>query len=66
MSALIGAVFGKLLGGYIVDSALLKWRARTNSIYPEQRLWATLAFLPLGIIGLLCYGFGLGDKMAWP
>lgn len=71
MSALIGAIFGKLLGGYIVDVSLLKWRARTNAdgtpnrIYPEQRLWALLAFLPMGIIGLLCYAYGLADQMAW-
>lgn len=67
MSALIGAVFGKLLGGYLVDFSLLKWRAIPNAvIYPEQRLWALPAFLPIGIVGLLCYGYGLGGKMAWP
>lgn len=72
MSALIGAIFGKLLGGYIVDVALLTWRSRVNAdgtpnaVYAEQRLWSLLAFLPLGIVGLLCYGFGLGNKMSWP
>jgi hypothetical protein len=66
MGALIGAVVGKLLGGYVVDVSLIRWRNRSGLIYPEQRLWALLAFLPFGIIGLLCYGYGIGQKMSWP
>lgn len=66
MGALIGAVIGKLLGGYLVDITLIAWRKRKQSVYPEQRLWALLLYLPLGITGLLCYGYGIGEKMRWP
>ncbi|PWN31541.1 MFS general substrate transporter [Meira miltonrushii] len=65
MSAFVGAIIGKLLGGYIVDSGLIMWR-KNRTAYAEQRLWALLIFLPFGIVGLLCYGFGIGQKMQWP
>lgn len=67
MSAFVGAIIGKLLGGYIVDSGLIIWRKNpSRPVYAEQRLWALLIFLPFGIVGLLCYGFGIGKKMHWP
>lgn len=65
MSAFVGAIIGKLLGGYIVDSGLIIWR-KNRTPYAEQRLWALLIYLPFAIVGLLCYGFGIGKKMQWP
>lgn len=67
MSAFVGAIIGKILGGYTVDSMLIFWRKNpSRPIYAEQRLWALLFYLPFGIVGLLCYGFGIGKKMDWP
>lgn len=71
LGALAGTLVGKLLGGYVVDASLILWRDHwakegVDEAYAEQRLWSLLVFLPMGIAGWLCYGYGIGERMHWP
>ena len=63
----VGNVFGAVITGYPSD-AYVKWRARrSHGVFePESRLVFLIIPGVLVTIGLLMYGFGTGDLLAWP
>ena len=67
LAALVGGVIGKFAGGFIADLTVHRLTARAGVREPEFRLWACVPHFAVVLpLGLLLYGLGFANELAWP
>ncbi|KIW44000.1 uncharacterized protein PV06_05044 [Exophiala oligosperma] len=67
LAPFIGTIPGTLYGGWLNDKSIMWLSKRNYGIYePEMRLWLALPAALITPAGLLMFGIGLNNGVAWP
>lgn len=66
LPALVGALIGKLYGGYGSDWTVTYFSRRNGTARePEYRCWNMVPTTLLLLVGMVVFGYGLGNRQDW-
>ncbi|KXS15349.1 MFS general substrate transporter [Gonapodya prolifera JEL478] len=63
----LGMVIGTVVGGYVADYSLARWKRKRGGVsIAEDRLWSSAPGWILLPAGMVAYGWLLQGRVAWP